>query len=70
MRPRLVPFRDGCKYGGFGKSKGYELMHTGKIKGSKMGKRTMLDLESIDRYHASLPKITPDGSPTSPPARG
>jgi DNA-binding transcriptional regulator YdaS (Cro superfamily) len=54
--PLWVHFRDGCKYGGFGKMKAYELIDAGKIDARKMGKRTMLNLESIDRYHASLPK--------------
>ena len=56
---RLAALRDACKYGGFGKWKAYDLIHAGAIDAYKMGRRTMIDLNSIDRYHGTLPKIVP-----------
>jgi hypothetical protein len=48
---RLVEFKDGCRYGKFGKTKAYELIAQDRI-----GK-TMIELNSVDEYHASLPRI-------------
>jgi len=59
MRPRLVLFKEGCRYLGYGKSKAYALIAEGKIKAFRMGSKTMLDLDSIDQYHASLPQLEP-----------
>jgi excisionase family DNA binding protein len=58
---RLGNFKVGCSYGGFGRTKAYELIEAGKIDAYKMGHQTMIDLNSVDRYHASLPKIPPGG---------
>jgi hypothetical protein len=58
---RLGNFKVGCTYGGFGRTKAYELIEAGKIDAYKMGHQTMIDLNSVDRYHASLPKIGPGG---------
>jgi hypothetical protein len=41
----------------FGRTKAYELIEAGKIDAYKMGHQTMIDLNSVDRYHASLPKL-------------
>jgi hypothetical protein len=57
-RPRLALLKVACQYGGFGRVKAYELIHEGKIDAYKMDHRTMIDLDSIDRYHDSLPKLT------------
>jgi excisionase family DNA binding protein len=40
-----------------GRTKAYELIEAGKIDAYKMGHQTMIDLNSVDRYHASLPKL-------------
>jgi hypothetical protein len=54
---RLVEFKDGCRYGKFGKTKAYELVAQQRIKAFKMGGKTMIDLDSVDEYHASLPRV-------------
>jgi excisionase family DNA binding protein len=54
---RLVEFKDGCRYGKFGKTKAYELIAQKRIKAYKMGGKTMIDLDSVDEYHASLPRL-------------
>ena len=54
---RLVEFKDGCRYGKFGKTKAYELIANERIRAYKMGGKTMIDLDSVDEYHASLPRL-------------
>ncbi|WP_296332450.1 helix-turn-helix domain-containing protein [Reyranella sp.] len=54
---RLVVFKDGCRYGKFGKTKAYELIAQERIKAYKLGGKTMIDLDSVDQFHASLPKV-------------
>lgn len=54
---RLVEFKDGCRYGKFGKTKAYELIAEQRIRAYKMGGKTMIDLDSVDEYHASLPRV-------------
>jgi excisionase family DNA binding protein len=54
---RLVEFKDGCRYGKFGKTKAYELIARERIRAYKMGGKTMIDLDSVDEYHASLPRV-------------
>ena len=54
---RLVEFKDGCRYGKFGKTKAYELIAQERIRAYKMGGKTMIDLDSLDEYHASLPRV-------------
>jgi excisionase family DNA binding protein len=56
-QPRLVEFKDGCRYGKFGKTKAYELIARERIRAYKMGGKTMIDLDSVDEYHASLPRL-------------
>ena len=54
---RLVEFKDGCRYGKFGKTKAYELIAHERIRAYKMGGKTMIDLDSVDEYHTSLPRV-------------
>lgn len=54
---RLIEFKDGCRYGKFGKTKAYELIAQQRIRAYKMGGKTMIDLDSVDEYHASLPRV-------------
>jgi hypothetical protein len=56
-RRRLVEFKDGCRYGKFGKTRAYELIARDKIRAYKMGGKTMIDLDSVDEYHTSLPRL-------------
>ena len=54
---RLVEFKQGCRYGQFGKTKAYELIAQQRIRAYKMGGKTMIDLDSVDEFHASLPRV-------------
>ena len=54
---RLVEFKDGCRYGQFGKTKAYELIAQQRIRAYKMGGKTMIDLDSVDEFHTSLPRV-------------
>jgi hypothetical protein len=56
-RRRLVEFKDGCRYGKFGKTKAYELIAYERIGTCKMDGKTTIDLDSVDEYHASLPRV-------------
>src|SRR5215469_8168155 len=56
-RRRLAEFKDGCRYGKFGKTKAYELIAQDRIRAYKMGGKTMIDLDSVDEYHTSLPRV-------------
>ena len=56
-RRRLAEFKDGCRYGKFGKTKANELIARQRIRAYKMGGKTLIDLDSIDEYHASLPRV-------------
>jgi excisionase family DNA binding protein len=39
------------------KTKAYELTAQERIRACKMGGKTLIDLDSIDEYHASLPRV-------------
>jgi hypothetical protein len=56
-RRRPVEFKDGCRHGKFGRPKAYELIAQERIRADKMGGKTLIDLDSIDEYHASLPRV-------------
>jgi excisionase family DNA binding protein len=58
-RMRLVTIPEACKYARCAKSKLYQLIGEGKIVAVKDGHATLIDLNSIDAYHASLPRIEP-----------
>jgi hypothetical protein len=61
MRPkfRLGTPREACSYGRFSHTKLYDYINEGLIDAYKRDKRTLIDLDSIDRMHAALPKIQP-----------
>jgi len=40
----------------FGRTKAYELIAHDRIRAYKMGGKTMIDLDSVDEYHASAAK--------------
>ena len=56
---RLGTVREACAYGRFSHTKCYDYINEGKIDAYKRDKRTMVDLDSIDRMHAAMPKIEP-----------
>jgi hypothetical protein len=57
----LIPLQKALEKGGFGRTKAYRLINEGKIIAYKMGGQTMVDADSIDVYHMSLPRIEPGG---------
>jgi hypothetical protein len=56
---RLATVREACDYGRFGHTKCYDYINEGKIIAYKRGRRTMIDLDSIDAFNASLLRIKP-----------
>jgi excisionase family DNA binding protein len=56
-RPKLMPLDIACRYGGFGRSKGYELIREHQITAVKLGRRTLVDVASLDAFLAALPKL-------------
>lgn len=54
---RLVPFKLALRYAYWGKDKAYALIHAGKIKAYKDGRSTMVDLNTVDAYKNSLPRV-------------
>ena len=63
QKRNLIPMdaglvRAGCRY-----TKMYELIDAGHVLAYKQGGQTMIDADSIDAYHASLPQIMPKKKP-------
>jgi hypothetical protein len=56
---RLATVREACAYGRFSHTKCYDYINAGKIIAYKRGHSTMIDLDSIDAFHASLQRIEP-----------
>ena len=54
---RLVLIKEACRYGRFGKDKCYQLIAAHKINAYKDGHITLVDLNSIDAYHRTLPRV-------------
>jgi excisionase family DNA binding protein len=54
---RLVEVKEACRYGHTKKTRLYQLLRAKKIVGYKDGKRTLIDLNSFDDYHNSLPQV-------------
>ena len=63
---RLAEFKVACVYGKFGITKAYQLISTGKIEAYKDGNKTLIDLNSIDAYHRSLPRLIMRGGKHRP----
>jgi hypothetical protein len=55
----LIPMKAALERGHFKRTKAYKLIDAGAILAYKMGHKTMIDADSIDAYHASLPPIEP-----------
>ena len=54
---RLVPFKEALRYGSWGKDRTYQLIREGKILAVKDGRKTLVDLNTVDSYQASLPAL-------------
>lgn len=55
MRPHSMTIAETCKWSGIGRTKLYELLSDGKIEARKLGTRTLVLTESVERFLASLP---------------
>jgi len=60
---RLATVREACDCGRFGHTKCYDYINRGKTVAYKRGRRKMIDLDSIDAFHASLERIVPRTAP-------
>ena len=60
-RRRLIPLKVALQKGGFGRTKAYRLINEGKIVAYRMEGQTMVDADSIETYHGTLPRIEPGG---------
>jgi hypothetical protein len=64
---RLIPLKAALEKGGFKKTKAMKLVKAGTLKARKAGNRVMIDADSIDAYHLTLPEIqTTDMKKTAP----
>ena len=59
VKRNLIPMRAALSKVGCGHTKIYDLIQRGKIVAYRMDGKTMVDADSIDHYHASLPRIEP-----------
>jgi len=55
----LISMKSALERLGCRRTKAYELINHGIIKAFKMGHQTMVDRDSIDAYHSSLPSFEP-----------
>ena len=58
-RRRLAGLPEACRYGMFSRTKAYELKDAGKITMVKLEGKTLVDLDSIDRYIDNPPTLKP-----------
>lgn len=54
---RLVEVKEACRYSHISRTRIYQLIKAKKIVGYKDGHRTMIDLNTVDAYHNSLPEV-------------
>jgi excisionase family DNA binding protein len=54
---RLVEVKEACRYGHMSPATLYRKMKAGRIKAYKDGRRTLIDLNTMDADHNSLPEI-------------
>jgi hypothetical protein len=56
-RRRLAPFSEAMKYIGVGRTRCHQLINSGQVTAVKLGAKTLVDLDSVDRFHSTLPRI-------------
>jgi excisionase family DNA binding protein len=54
---RYMSLNGACEYGNFKRTFAYKLIESGKITARKLGKRTLIERASVDRFLRSLPKL-------------
>ena len=60
---RLVAFKSALAYGHFSRGRLYQLIRLGKIAAYKDGRKTMVDLNSVDDYQRKLPRLIMRSTP-------
>ena len=58
--PILVSPREAARLLGVSRSQVYRLLTSGELTAHKLGRRTLIDVESIRTYGASLPAWAPE----------
>jgi hypothetical protein len=66
----LIPFKQALVRLGCRETKARELINRGLIIAFKMDHQTLIDSDSIDEYHRSLPRIQPKNITTGSSATG
>jgi excisionase family DNA binding protein len=56
---RLATVKEACAYGKIGETQLYAYLHDGTIKAYKRRTSTLVDLNTIDTFYASLPPFVP-----------
>ena len=56
MKPIAVPIPEACAAVGVGRSWMYQLLGRGVLDARKEGRRTLITVQSLQRYVATLPK--------------
>lgn len=59
IKPSHVPIPGAVAYTGSSRSAIYEALKLGKIEAKKCGRRTLISVQSLDAYLASLPAYQP-----------
>lgn len=57
MQPHCLTVADACRRYGFGKTTLYELIATKKVDAVKLGARTLILADSVERHIESLPRL-------------
>jgi hypothetical protein len=60
--PRMAEFKAACAYAKVGATKMYGLIKDGKVEAYKDGAKTLIDLNTVDRHHRSLPRLIMRGA--------
>jgi hypothetical protein len=56
---RLATVKEACAHGKIGETELYDYLHDGTIKAYKRRTSTLVDLNTIDTFYASLPPFVP-----------
>ena len=62
VKRNLISLKAALRKGGFGRTKCYELVADDTIIAYTQGGQTMVDANTIDKYHASLPRVVVSSS--------
>jgi excisionase family DNA binding protein len=68
-KPLAVTINEACRIAGLGKSKIYQCLADGRLRGTKVDRRRLILLESIERLLSSPEPERTDPAPAPTPAR-